>query len=254
MKKILTAFILSAMMVIGILSSAVITVFAEDYLTEEEIIDYIWDEWWFGEPDDGTVFPESSFEHHILTTWVSENYENIKSDLSYAIYSYNNYYSDLVSEWYFADDENGHFYIRGEDDSVLYTFNFANGKWNMTDTNGNVVESFMPYSTLTDENSSYENEDEMNYDANCYIETYPSDETENYAQNNNRNDQTANSVHRVTGAVLNDEEHVVLTATGPAESEETAESGSVLPVVAVVIASVGAAGAVVFVQHYKKKK
>jgi len=125
-----------------------IGVYADEQVNKDYIADLIWEEWWFGTPEDGTQFPEASYEHHLIESWLDENFDEYKDDVPYAIYAYREYYKDLVSNWAFEDDDNGNYYITDLDGNILYHFNFVNGKWNMADENGNVVDSFMPFNTV----------------------------------------------------------------------------------------------------------
>lgn len=202
-KKTILAFITAAMLTAG---ASTLPVAAEDYPTEEEIIDTIWEDWWYGEPEDGTTFPEGSYERHVITEWVEENYEDIKGDISYAVYQYRQYYKDMTDEWSFKDDDNGNFYIADLNGNPIYHFNFVDGKWNMSDENGNVVDSFMPFSTLGEEDDDYDPEDdesdeEYNEDSDMPQAEQAVTAEQKGTQNINRSDNTSNSVHRVTGTI-----------------------------------------------------
>lgn len=197
MKKI-TLFVLSAstMFQAG-WAMTTLPVAADTDPSVEEIIDTIWEDWWYGESEDGTTFPEGSYEHHLITEWVENNYEDIKGDVSYAMYQYRQYYKDMTDEWSFKDDDNGNFYIADLDGNPIYHFNFVDGKWNMADENGNVVDSFMPFSTLEEEDDDYNPENDESDEE--YHEDWDMPQAE--TQNINRSDDTNHSVHRVTGTI-----------------------------------------------------
>ncbi len=201
--KMILTVIASVMLAAG---ASALPVAAEDYPTEEEIIDTIWEDWWYGEPEDGTTFSEGSYERYIITEWVADNYEDIKGDVSYAVYQYRQYYKDMTDEWSFKDDDNGNFYIADLDGNPIYHFNFVDGKWNMSDENGNVVDSFMPFSTLEEEDDDYDPEDDesdekYNEDSDMPQAEQAVTAEQKGTQNINRSDDTSNSVHRVTGTI-----------------------------------------------------
>ncbi|MDE6036104.1 MAG: hypothetical protein K2G36_09375 [Ruminococcus sp.] len=144
-----------------ILSLAITAVFlafptvahAEEMLEKDYIKAEIWEEIWLGKSDDGTVFPESSYKHHLLEKWVDENYGADDYDWS-AIgelkYSYRNYYKNLTENWDFNDD-NGIWTIETEDN--FYSFQLINNQWNMLDENGSTVDIFPISSTIEEEKS-----------------------------------------------------------------------------------------------------
>lgn len=41
-------------------------------LDKDYIVREIWSDWWNGKGDDGLIFPEASYKHHILTEWVND--------------------------------------------------------------------------------------------------------------------------------------------------------------------------------------
>jgi hypothetical protein len=55
----------------------------------------------------------------------------------------------MIENWDFNDDEDGNWTIVTED--TTYRFELTNGKWQMIDSNGNTVDSFMPFSTLEED-------------------------------------------------------------------------------------------------------
>lgn len=115
----------------GILTAfAVGTVNADDVLSKEEIADRLWEDMWFGNADDGTVFPEASYKHHLLTEWIDENYSNNEdydwSNIGRIGYQYSDYYSDLTENWLFTD-ENDQWYITDEETGMVYHFSMFQG-------------------------------------------------------------------------------------------------------------------------------
>lgn len=194
--------VISMGMVLGIaagMATMPIGVYADEQVNKDYIADLIWEEWWFGTPEDGTQFPEASYEHHLIESWLDENFDEYKDDVPYAIYAYREYYKDLVSNWAFEDDDNGNYYITDLDGNILYHFNFVNGKWNMADENGNVVDSFMPFNTVEWEKEQEAKEEVNQSDSNSEEESKDSSTSQQHKQNNNRSNNTGNSVHRVLG-------------------------------------------------------
>ena len=148
MKKKIGAAICSILAALA----TVTTIHADEILSKEEIINDIWEERWFGTGDDGTEFPEASYNHHLLEEWVETNYANNNDydwgDIGRLKYQYSDYYSDKTGEWTFTDEE-GRWYITDEE-GVVYHFLMFQGEWNMIDSNGNVVDIFKPFNTLGD--------------------------------------------------------------------------------------------------------
>ena len=137
---------------ITLIGSVSLTVYADDLLEKDYIVNKIWSDWWHGKEDDGLVFPEASYKHHLLTEWVDDNYGDDDYDWSkigQLNYNFKEYYDELTGEWNFNDDRNGNWTITT--DETTYHFNLQNGKWLMSDDNGNVIDSFMPFSTLTED-------------------------------------------------------------------------------------------------------
>lgn len=128
-----------------------LTVFADDILSKEEVINELWEERWFGDGDDGTEFPEASFNHHLIEQWVNEHYDDKEnydwSDIGRIDHLYSEYYNDLTGEWIYTD-EDGKWYITDEEEGQVYHFTLFQGEWNMIDSNGNTVDTFKPFSTL----------------------------------------------------------------------------------------------------------
>lgn len=167
MKKIV--LILASMVMIG---SASLTAYADDMLDKDYIVSEIWSDWWQGKGDDGLIFPEASFKHHILTEWVNDNYSDDDYDWSkigQLNYNFKDYYDELTDKWDFNDDRDGNWTIFT--DETTYHFNLQNGKWLMSDDNSDVIDSFMPFSTLeedtAEEKPSIINADDGNGTAHC---------------------------------------------------------------------------------------
>lgn len=137
---------------IALIGSANLPVYADDMLDKDYIVSEIWSDWWQGKGDDGLIFPEASFKHHILTEWVNDNYSDDDYDWSkigQLNYNFKDYYDELTDKWDFNDDRDGNWTI--STDETTYHFNLQNGKWLMSDNNGDVVDSFMPFSTLEED-------------------------------------------------------------------------------------------------------
>ena len=137
---------------ITLIGSASLTAYADNMLDKDYIVREIWSDCWNGKGDDGLIFPEASYKHHILTDWVNDNYGNDNYDWSkigQLNYNFKDYYDELTDNWNFNDDRDGNWTIIT--DETTYHFNLQNGKWLMSDDNGNVIDSFMPFSTLTED-------------------------------------------------------------------------------------------------------
>lgn len=137
---------------ITLIGSASLTAYADNMLDKDYIVREIWSDWWHGKGDDGLIFPEASYKHHILTDQVNDNYGNDNYDWSkigQLNYNFKDYYDELTDNWNFNDDRDGNWTIIT--DETTYHFNLQNGKWLMSDDNGNVIDSFMPFSTLTED-------------------------------------------------------------------------------------------------------
>lgn len=137
---------------ITLIGSASLTAYADNMLDKDYIVREIWSDWWHGKGDDGLIFPEASYKHHILTDLVNDNYGNDNYDWSkigQLNYNFKDYYDELTDNWNFNDDRDGNWTIIT--DETTYHFNLQNGKWLMSDDNGNVIDSFMPFSTLTED-------------------------------------------------------------------------------------------------------
>ena len=152
---------------ITLIGSVSLTVYADDLLNKDYIVSKIWSDWWHGKEDDGLVFPEASYKHHILTEWVDDNYGDDDYDWSkigQLNYNFKDYYDALTDNWNFNDDRDGNWTIIT--DETTYHFNLQNGKWLMSDDNGNVIDSFMPFSTLTEDTVEKEHNSVMADDGN----------------------------------------------------------------------------------------
>lgn len=137
---------------ITLIGSASLTAYADDTLDKEYIVSEIWSDWWQGKGDDGLIFPEASYKHHILTEWVNDNYGDDDYDwneIGQLNYNFKDYYDELTEDWNFNDDRDGNWTI--DTDETTYHFNLQDGKWFMSDDNGDVVDSFMPFSTLEED-------------------------------------------------------------------------------------------------------
>lgn len=152
---------------IVLIGSASLTAYADDMLDMDYIVSEIWSDWYHGKGDDGLIFPEASYKHHILTEWVNDNYGDDDYDWSkigQLNYDFKDYYDELTDKWDFNDDRDGNWTI--DTDETTYHFHLQNGKWLMSDDNGDVVDSFMPFSTLkedkTDEKPKEVNADDDN--------------------------------------------------------------------------------------------
>ena len=127
-----------------------VTAYAES-LDKDTIVSEIWSEWWLGQGDNGRTFPEASYKHHILENWVDENYDYEGADISEIQHNFKRYYKDLIENWDFNDDDNGNWTI--DTDTTTYHFSFEDGKWLMIDSNGDIIDTFMPFSTLKESKS-----------------------------------------------------------------------------------------------------
>lgn len=127
-----------------------VTAYAES-LDKDTIVSEIWSEWWLGQSDNGRTFPEASYKHHILEKWIDENYDYEGTDISEIQHNFKRYYKDLIENWDFNDDDNGNWTI--DTDMTTYHFSFEDGKWLMIDSNGDIIDTFMPFSTLKESKS-----------------------------------------------------------------------------------------------------
>lgn len=150
-------------MIFGMSVSAYAEDRTEDYTREEIIQEYWGDHWEDSLP--GEQNPEGSLEYHILEQWLDEQYGHtwLEDSEKYTVSRWSSYWSirdawqdyreEYTQYWHMVDDEDtGEFYIESYDpetdtygDDVLYTFDFADGKWNMIDANGNIADSFDPH-------------------------------------------------------------------------------------------------------------
>jgi hypothetical protein len=232
MKKIfagIAAFMLSA--------SVGITSYADENLDRDYIESEIWDEMWQGKGDDGIEFPEASYKHHLLDEWLNENYGSDDydwTDLGELKYAYKDYYRDYIEDFDFNDDDNGNWTIDTEDNR--YGFYILNGMWQMVDENGDTVDSFPPFSTLEEDDTS---------DGGYEINNDGADSPRVIGKVETGTERDSESLADEGGKVVD-------------ESVETASEGdyvrhtSTLPIVAgaAVVAVIGAVGIYV----YKRKK
>lgn len=143
-----------SMVAVVVLCMNGITAYAAENLDKAYIEEKLWSELWHGKGDDGTVYPEASYKHHILDEWLNDNYGSDEYDwsaLGELKYEYKRYYKKYIDGWDFNDDENGGWTIITEENS--YRFDLQNGMWQMIDQNGATVDSFPPFSTLTEEST-----------------------------------------------------------------------------------------------------
>ena len=146
MKKLITAVFCTALAF-----NSGFTAYAEN-LDRDYIENEIWEEIWHGKGDDGTVYPEASYKHHLLDEWFDENYGSDEYDwaeIGELKYAYKNYYRDYIENFDFEDDNNGNWTITTPEHS--YSFTLFQGEWNMLDENGNTVETFPTFSTLEED-------------------------------------------------------------------------------------------------------
>ena len=233
MKKFFITF-LTALMLIGVITSSFAVALAENKPTiaKEEAIEIIWDEWMFmPEGDDGTTFPEASFERYHIEKWVSENYDNGElcwyyEDEKTSKYSlkkkYGDYYENMTLDWDFNDD-NGNWTIKTPDN--FYTFEYVNGMWNQIDKNGDVVDTFPPVSTL-DENAT------------------------TTTQANDTDSANADSGNRVTGTVPTETQTTTIAETN--ESNDDSSSPTVYLIIGGAFVGLGIGAGVFFLSQKKK--
>lgn len=208
-KKIVPVW--ASMVLIG---SASLTAYEDDMLDKDYIVSEIWSDWWQGKGDDGLIFPEASFQHHILTEWVNDNYSDDDYDWSkigQLNYNFKDYYDELTDNWDFNDDRDGNWTI--DTDETIYHFNFQDGKWLMSDDNGDVVDSFMPFSTLekdtAEEKSSIVNADDGNgtvhrVGENLKIEEATIDVSEETTESESESEEKASNglIYGIGGVIL----------------------------------------------------
>ncbi len=141
-----------------------ITAYADNDYTRDEIIDEYWTQYW-KDSLPGEENPEGSLEYHILENFLDEQYGHYRYEDrdKYMVSDWSSYYDireawqkyneDYTKNWHMTDDdETGEFYIESYDPETdtygndkLYTFTLADGKWNMVDSNGDIVDSFDPH-------------------------------------------------------------------------------------------------------------
>lgn len=149
MKKIITTVFCTALTLCSGL-----TAYAAENLDRDDIEAEIWEDMWNGKGDNGLDFPEASYKHHLLDKWLDENYGSEDYDwteIGELQYEYKDYYRRLIEDWDFEDDNEGGWTISTEDNH--YSFSLLNGMWQMTDKNGDTVDTFPPFSTLEEDES-----------------------------------------------------------------------------------------------------
>lgn len=67
---------------IALIGTASLTDYADDMHDKDYIVSEIWADWWHGKGDDGLIFPEASYKHHVLSEWVDDNYGDEDYDWS----------------------------------------------------------------------------------------------------------------------------------------------------------------------------
>jgi hypothetical protein len=251
--------------------AASVTAFADesDYYTKEYIIDEYWTQYW-EDSLPGDENPEGSLEYHILEEWLDEEYEKseyesgIDWSSSYSIGdAWKDYYQEKTAYWHYVDDEEtGEFYIESYDPDTdtyggdkLYTFTLADGKWNMVDSNGNIVDSFDPhggdgswYAIQNEDKSSHiddfikhmnddDSEDTESDSGNYVTDTYEG-ETAQTAQG-----ETAAAPSITMKTETDKETAEEKTAADSSESSTDEGSSSPLPYIAGGIILIGAGGA-----------
>ena len=153
MKKLITAVFCTALAL-----NSGFTVYAED-LDREYIETEIWDDIWNGKGDNGLIYPEASYKHHLLDEWLDENYDSDNydwSEIGELKYAYKDYYREYIENFDFEDDNNGNWTITTPEHS--YSFTLFQGEWSMLDENGNTVDTFPPFSTLEENEPDTKND------------------------------------------------------------------------------------------------
>ena len=115
---------------ITLIGSSSPTVYADDMLDKEYIVREIWSDWWNGKGDDGLIFPEASYKHHILTEWVNDNYGDDNYDWSkigQLNYNFKDYYDELTDNWNFNDDRDGNWTIITDEPHIISICRTASG-------------------------------------------------------------------------------------------------------------------------------
>ena len=128
MKKLITAVFCTALAL-----NSGFTAYAED-LDREYIETEIWDDIWNGKGDNGLIYPEASYKHHLLDEWLNENYGSDNydwSEIGELKHAYKDYYRDYIENFNFEDDNNGNWTITTPEHS--YSFTLFQGEWSMLD-------------------------------------------------------------------------------------------------------------------------
>lgn len=160
MKKLITAVFCTALAL-----SLGLTAYAAENLDRDYIESEIWEDMWNGKDDNGLDYPEASYKHHLLDSWLDENYGSEDydwSEIGELKYEYKDYYRRMVENWDFEDDNNGGWTIDTEDNH--YSFTLMNRSWQMIDKNGNTVDTFPPFNTLEEDEPEITGGHEINDD------------------------------------------------------------------------------------------
>lgn len=160
MKKFITAVFCTALAL-----SSGFTAYAAEAPDRESLETAIWEDLWNGKGDNGLEYPEASYKHHLLDKWLDDNYGTGGydwTDVGEVTHGYRRYYRDLIDGWDFEDDNEGGWTINTEDNH--YSFYMLNGMWQMTDKNGDTVDTFPPFSTLEEDDPEITGGYEINDD------------------------------------------------------------------------------------------
>ena len=217
-------------------SNSGFTVYAEN-LDREYIETEIWDDIWNGKGDNGLIYPEASYKHHLLDEWLDENYGSDNydwSEIGELKYAYKDYYREYIENFDFEDDNNGNWTITTPEHS--YSFTMFQGEWSMLDENGDTVDTFPPFSTLEESES----------------------ETAGGYQINDDGEDSPRVIGKVTGGSqtasegLASDESNITDESLPSGSESDSERSGVDPLV--IIAGVAALAGIGGAAYYFNKK
>lgn len=240
----------AAAMIFGMSVSAYAEDRTEDY-TREEIIQQYWGDHW-EDSLPGEQNPEGSLEYHILEQWLDEQYGHtyLEDTEKYTVSRWSSYWSirdawqdyhdEYTQYWHMVDDKDtGEFYIEEYDPEtdtsgdILYTFDFADGKWNMIDANGNIADSFEPHGGDGSWADIKENHggDVGDYDVGGYVngEYQDNNSSENSSEfseehkTNNKTNEGGQAVARVTGETGNGQPANTVADKAVSPSEATGE-------------------------------
>lgn len=231
MKKLITAVFCAALAV-----NSGLTAYAEN-LDREYIETEIWDDIWNGKGDNGLIYPEASYKHHLLDEWLDENYGSDNydwSEIGKLKYAYKDYYREYIENFDFEDDNNGNWTITTPEH--FYSFTMFQGEWSMLDENGDTVDTFPPFSTLEESES----------------------ETAGGYQINDDGEDSPRVIGKVTGGSqtasegLASDESNITDESLPSGSESDSERSDVDPLV--IIAGVAALAGIGGAAYYINKK